>query len=133
MIYLFVSIFAILIGFLVVTNQQKRLQSQISQCSICEGLFSEVSIHEADELPFCSEHIATYIDSKWIVVSEAISTPEESEEGIKLYETKLSLWRDHLIPTVIKSSYELNGEVITSKLSLFVRDIDLEKTKEILK
>ncbi len=132
MIYLFVSIAAILIGFIVVSNQQNKIQSTTSECSICHGLFSETEIFTTDELPFCKNHIKTYEDSNWVSYLQAISTPEDSLEGIKLYETKVSLWRDHQIPAFIKSSYELNGEEITTKLSLLVRDVDIETIKKAL-
>lgn len=130
MIYLFVSILAILIGFMVVTAQQNKIQSTTSECSICNRTFSETEIFTSDDLPFCREHIKTYEDSHWTQYLIATSTPENSLDGIKLYEMKVSLWRNHQIPAVIKSSYEVNGEEIITTLTLFVREVDLETIKK---
>lgn len=132
MIYLLVSILAIIIGFVVVTNQQNKIQSNTSECSICHQTFDESKIYVSDELPFCVEHIKTYEDSNWVPFIQATSTPENSLEGIKLYETKLSLWRDHQLPTFIKSSYELDEDKIITKLTLMVRLENLEKIKQFI-
>lgn len=131
MIYLFISILSIMIGFIIVTNQQKKIQSTTSECSICHNLFPETEIFTSDELPFCSEHIQVYEEANWIPYMKAISTPQESLEGIHLFEKKVNLWRNYKIPTVIKSSYEINGEEIITKLTLFVRKSDLEAIKKV--
>lgn len=128
MIYLFISVSAILLCFIIVNNKQRKIQSNTSECSICHQIFPESDIFEADELPFCSEHISTYKNSNWVQYKEAISTPTESVDGINLYETKLKLWRDHKLPSVIKSTYEIKDvDQIVTKLTLYIRQADQVK------
>jgi hypothetical protein len=130
MIAIYLSIIVILIGFFVVQRHKKVNVSTTSQCSICHKVFNEDEILTADEMPFCQDHYYLYIHNEWEPIQEVKSTPEATEEGVKLYEYKLHLFHDEGIPTVIKSSYALNGDIISTKLTLFALKDDLKKIKK---
>ena len=132
MIYLFLSISFILVGFIVVNNRQKKIQSNSSECSICHQVFSESHIIEADKKPFCHNHLSIYKNSNWITLQEVYSTPTNSSDGVELYENKLKLWTDFKIPSFINSSYEISGDEITTKLTLHVREQDMDAIKKAL-
>jgi hypothetical protein len=131
MIYLFISILALIIGILVVTRRQETHQSQLSECSICHNMFYDKDIFIEDDMPFCSNHRSVYLNTNWVVFDRVFSTEYNSENGVKLYEFKLSLWTNHQIPSFIKANYQVLGEGIRTEISLLVPKEKLERVKSL--
>lgn len=122
MIYLYISITAIVVGFLVINRHKKNAVSNISECAICNNTFLESEMYEYDDLPFCQPHYYLYKNSVWSMVKEVVTNPQNIEDGVKLYEYKVLLFTKYEIPSVIKSDYMIKGDSILTKLKLFVPD-----------
>lgn len=130
MIYLFISISAILIGYLFIQKKDNQTQSQLTECTICHDMFMDRDVFIEDDLPFCSNHRSTYLNSNWVVYKRAKSTPTESVDGVKLFEEKMALWKSFKIPAIIKSSYKTECDFIATELAMYIREEDFKKVSK---
>lgn len=130
MIYLYISIVAILIGYLVVQKHKKEIISNVSECNICNQTFDENDIFVIDDLPFCQDHYYIYKNGDWELYQEVKSSADSPEDGVKLYEYKIQLFHQEGIPSIIKSDYSLDGDSISTTLKLYVQKKDLINIKK---
>ena len=97
-------------------------------CSICEKSFCESCLMEHEGITFCSEHLKTYSENKWIDITNIKTTPNNPEAAIYVYKFKKEQWKEFNIPTFIVTHYKINidGDHIESYVMLYVRSQDEE-------
>ena len=130
MIYLYISIVAILIGYFVVQKHKKETISKVSECHICNQTFAEKDIFVTDDLPFCQDHYYVYKNNDWDLYQEVKSNADSPEDGVKLYEYKIQLFHKEGIPSIIKSDYSIDGNSISTILKLYIHKEDLNRIKK---
>lgn len=106
----------------------------VAMCAICGDLVCDECHRGHDSLHFCTKHFETFLRYKWKVLDTVITTPNNPEKGLYLYQFKQNEWSAKNIPSYIMTHYKIDVESdsIESHLHLFVREDDLEQLKEIL-
>lgn len=104
----------------------------MATCSICQRPICQKCFREADDVHFCSEHLRTYLDNEWEVLSQVRSSVQEPEDGLLVYEFKTSLWNSDMTPTFLVTHYQIDvhGDHIETHTKLFVREQDLEELSQ---
>tara|TARA_R110000868_G_scaffold55424_5_gene172318 strand:- start:8628 stop:9164 length:537 start_codon:yes stop_codon:yes gene_type:complete len=99
-------------------------QNAIATCAICENAICEDCHKDWDGLHLCPEHFGLYSKHKWIEIAEIRTTPQEPENGHKLYHFKHSLWSDDKTPTYLITHYKIDvdGDFVESWVKLYVRE-----------
>jgi len=129
MISLFLAIFVILFGFLLIRKINKgpsNKQSSKSQCVICEEILNDEEMFDQDGLALCGEHNILYQSNEWFKAITVKSNPDDIEGGVRLYELRQKLYIQG-IPSFIKADYQMQGKDIQTILILFARQEDLDK------
>lgn len=100
-------------------------------CSICEQSFCESCLKEHDGLTFCSEHLRTFSENKWVDITNIKTTPNNPEAAMFVYQFKKDQWANSNIPTFIVTHYKINidGDHIESYVMLYVRSQDEENLR----
>lgn len=112
------------------TNHPEEMSS--GTCDICEKAFCAHCLKNHKNLHFCPEHLQIFLTSKWDVVTTVKTNPEETTEGVHLYQVKNDLWKEG-IPSYLETQYKINieNDFIESFVALYARlgDIELVKTR----
>lgn len=100
-------------------------------CNICERSCCETCLKEYDGLSFCSEHLRTFSENKWVDITNIKTTPNNPEAAMFIYQFKKEQWSNFNIPTYIVTHYKINidGDHIESYVMLYVRSQDEEILK----
>lgn len=102
-------------------------------CSICEEDICDQCVKQIDKLSLCPGHLKTYIENRWVSITNQKTTPDTPEAGVYIYNFKKELWKQQNIPTYIMNEYKINVEddFIETYVQLYVREedsLDLDQT-----
>lgn len=118
MISLYLSIAAILFAFLLMKKVHSNKISDKGVCAICEQVFADEELIEADDMYLCAPHLKLYVENEWEITKVIKCSPGNEEASVALYEEKLVNFNQQKFSYLRTSYEEVNGEIITT-LSLF--------------
>jgi hypothetical protein len=100
-------------------------------CSICKLSLCENCVLEDENLYFCSGHFQLYLNEEWVELETIITTPNNSEDGMYIYEFHETIWNERQIPTFITTHYKIDVESdhIQSEVKLMVRIVEKDHLK----
>ena len=110
-------------------NHEKEFSK--GTCCICEKSYCESCLKEWDGLTFCSEHLKTFSENKWVGITNIKTTPNNPEAAMFIYKFKKEQWSSSNIPSYVVTHYKINfeGDHIESYVMLYVRSQDEENLK----
>ncbi len=104
----------------------------VSTCAICHQSICQSCYRETDGLHFCSEHLRTYTENQWALLSQVRSSVEQPEDGLEVYLFKTQLWDKDLTPSYLVTHYQIDvqGDYVETLTSLYVKESELESLQE---
>lgn len=101
-------------------------------CAICDKYFCKSCLKSHQNLLFCREHIALYLNSHWEEVYSVKSTPNNPEAGVVIVDWKKEVWEAESLPLFVQTHYKINvdGDQIESWVVLFSRVDEKEEIKK---
>lgn len=117
MFYSFLVFFFIVI--ILFFNFKKKKISQLSCCCICEEVFEDKNIFNANELTFCKKHFDFFNSHHWTIHTSLNASSDNSENAMTIYELKHQLQKNGE-DCFIKTSYQEKGNQIISRFDLYV-------------
>lgn len=102
-----------------------------AQCAICDELYCKACIRPFKSLHFCKEHLALIMRHDWAEVLTLKTSTTDPEEGVRLYDRKKAVFRDHGLPTYVETHYKIDvdSDHIETYLKLFAIDDQVDETK----
>lgn len=96
----------------------------VNVCAICADQLCELCVREDEHIVFCPEHFKTYVDHKWVEISNVRTTADTPEASAYVYEFKKKIWKKEGTPTFIVTHYkiDLDNDQIESYVKLMVRE-----------
>ncbi|TNE99053.1 MAG: hypothetical protein EP326_08750 [Deltaproteobacteria bacterium] len=96
----------------------------VNVCAICGDQLCELCVREDEHIVFCPEHFKTYVDHKWVEISNVRTTADTPEASAYVYEFKRKIWKREGTPTFIVTHYkiDLDNDQIESYVKLMVRE-----------
>lgn len=106
-----------------------------AQCAICDELYCKACIRPFKSLHFCKEHLALIMRHDWQEVLTLKTSTSDPEEGVRLYDRKKVVFREHGLPTYVETHYKIDVDSnhIETYLKLFAIDDQVTETKELFK
>ncbi len=96
----------------------------VNVCAICGTQLCELCVREDENIVFCPEHFKTYVDHKWVEISNVRTTADTPEASAYVYEFKRKIWKREGTPSFIVTHYkiDLDNDQIESYVKLMVRE-----------
>ncbi|MBD64123.1 MAG: hypothetical protein CME62_02875 [Halobacteriovoraceae bacterium] len=104
--------------FIWIKFRDKQTVAIQGSCTICDEVFSEAELKEADEKFFCLKDYEIYKNAEWEMVKEIQVTADDNAEATLLQDMKDDLKKQN-IPSYIESKYEVEGVTIVTYSKLF--------------
>ena len=104
----------------------------VNVCAICGSQICEHCVREDENIVFCPDHFKTYVDHKWVEITNIRTTADTPEASAHVHEFKKKIWKKESTPTFIVTHYkiDLENDQIESYVKLMVRE---EEESELLK
>jgi len=101
-------------------------------CAICDRYYCKACLKSHQNLLFCREHVAIFLNSQWNEIHSVKSTPQNPEAGVEVVEWKKGIWETEGTPMFIQTHYKINvdGDQIESWVVLFARDNEKDEMKK---
>lgn len=95
-----------------------------AQCAICDDLYCRVCIRPFKSLHYCKEHLALIMRHDWVEILTLKTSTTDPEEGVRLYDRKKHVFREHGLPTYVETHYKIDvdSDHIETHLKLFAVD-----------
>ncbi len=106
-----------------------------AQCAICDELYCKVCIRPFKSLHYCKEHLALIMRHDWVEILTLKTSTTDPEEGVRLYDRKKLVFREHGLPTYVETHYKIDvdSDHIETHLKLFAIDEQAPEIKEFFK
>lgn len=102
----------------------------VNVCAICAEQLCELCVREDENIVFCPEHFKTYVDHKWVEITNIRTTPSTPEASAHVYDFKKKIWKNEGKPSFVVTHYkiDIDNDQIESYVKLMVRE---EEEKEL--
>jgi len=103
----------------------------VNVCAICSDQLCELCVREDENIVFCPEHFKTYVDHKWVEITNIRTTPSTPEASAHVYDFKKKIWKSEGKPSFVVTHYkiDIDNDQIESYVKLMVRE---EEEKELV-